>query len=381
MTSALETPVGHPPTTSPRWLRDRPALAATSLFLILQGGAALAFHLVEPGWPNGRLNWDAAHYESIARSGYPELPSENSPADLSPYAFYPLYPLLVRLLSTLAGLSIATAAVVISVTCATAAVVVAARWMGGLWGSSGSLAIVFGLALSPAFPVLQMAYVEGLALLLVVTALRSLASESYLLCGGAMVLLGFSRAIAAPFVVVSAVHLWSLHRRSERGRRLAAPLMLVGVAGLASFAWPIVSGLMAGRPFVYFDAMRGFRKPGSPPSILFAALEYPFLGLLVLLFVGLTTWVGLRIVPDETPVVLRAWIVAYPPYLVAVSVISTSPLRYLLLAFPIGLVLVPALARLRWRLAVLVPAIAVSIIASWWWVATFVPTTIDGTIP
>ncbi len=364
----------------PKSLHDPATLAVIGVFLALHLVAAFSFHEVQPGWPNGRLNWDGGHFEEIARNGYPPL-GVGQQAGLATYGFYPLYPSVIGALSSFTGLSIGVVAVAISLATATVAVGIAARWLSIATGSGGAAAVLIGLVVSPAFPVLQMAYAEGPALLLLVMALRSLSAGSYRGYAVAVLLLGLTRAVVAPLAIVAITHACVEYRRGSGDRAMRGPVLAVIVSCMATFLWPAVAAVLTRDPLVYFDAMDQFRKPGAPASLLLAGVAYPFFGALLVAFVGFTTWVGARLIPREVPLVLRAWVVAYPPYVVAVSVISTSPLRYLILAFPFAFVLLPMLARPRWRAAALVVAIGVSIMASQWWIHAFVPVTIDGTIP
>ena len=85
--------------------------------------------------------------------------------------------------------------------------------------------------------------------------------------------------------------------------------------------------------------------------------------------------------PAEVPIVVRAWVVVYPVYIAMAAVPSSSPLRYLMFEFPIALVLVPWLSRSVVRALVVLSAAVLSVALSSWWVFTFVPAVIDGTLP
>ena len=140
---------------------------------------------------------------------------------------------------------------------------------------------------------------------------------------------------------------------------------------------------MTGRPTAYLDAMATFRRDANVPNVLAAAFAYPALGLVVFVALGLFAWISLKTLPAEVPTVVRAWVVVYPLYIAIAAVPSSSPLRYLMFEFPVALVLVPVpwLRRPVVRGLVVVAAALLSVLLSSWWVATFVPSVIDGTLP
>ena len=68
--------------------------------------------------------WDAGWYLSIAGGGYALAPGQQSNV-----AFFPVYPLIVRLVHDITRLPLPTAAVVVSVICFGLALVVLHRWL------------------------------------------------------------------------------------------------------------------------------------------------------------------------------------------------------------------------------------------------------------
>lgn len=355
------------------WVRPQPGVALVlGLFVVLQAVAAISFRRIDSAWPNGRLNWDGDHYLSIATVGYPAVADSMPVPDLQRLAFHPLYPMIVRLLSG-GDREIATyIAPVLSLLLAALALLVAGNWVSERFGPAGPLALLAGLALWPSFPVLQMGYTEGLGMLLVVVALRSLEERRHEVFVASVLLVGLTRPLAAPLVIVALWHFWDGVREGTGWRRLLAPGSAVGAAVVAVFLWPTILGATTGRTLVYFEAMKSFRVPGHPASLLAAGLESPAVGAALLLVLAGSVWAALRFLPDGTPTTLRTWLAVYPPYILSVAVVSTSPLRYLMLAFPFALMLVPALTRSAARYALVLCVVPVSVMASSWWIQTFV---------
>ena len=366
-------------------VRAADALTSTGglvvIFLVLQVVAAASFREVDPEWPNGRMNWDGEHYSDLSTQGYPPLGAKPSDDALGSYAFFPLYPMLIRALAAVSGLGVGTLAPLISVSAAAVALVLADRWLRGLMRAAGAAAAFVGLVLSPAFPVLQMGYTEGISLLLLVVAWRSFSMQRWVPYGLAVTVLSLTRPLAVPLAAVALVAVGVEYRRGIRGSRLRAHIVAALLTGLSAAVWPAVLWAMTGRPTAYLDAMATFRRDTDVPNVLAAAFAYPALGLAVFGALGSFAWIGLRMLPAEVPTVVRAWVVVYPLYIAMAAVPSSSPLRYLMFEFPIALVLVPWLRRPVVRGLVVVAAALLSVVLSSWWVFTFVPAVIDGTLP
>ena len=98
------------------------------------GWSAPAFH---PGWQNAFTAWerfDALWFLRIAESGY-RLRDGSA-------AFFPLYPMLLRAVAAVIGLSVAVLAPLISVTAAAGALFVGDRWLRAVTGPAGAAALM-----------------------------------------------------------------------------------------------------------------------------------------------------------------------------------------------------------------------------------------------
>lgn len=218
-TRVAPTPTpGRAPSRARRWLTPRPGIGLSlGVFLALQAVAAVSFARIDGAWPNGRLNWDGDHFLTLATSGYPAATPGMPVTDLQRFAFYPLYPLLVRLVSGGGRDEVLVVAPVLSLALAALGFLLAGNWMSERFGPAGPVALLVGLAAWPTFPVLQMGYTEGLAMLLLVVALRSLDERHYRLFAVAVVLVGLTRPLAAPLAVVALAHLVARYREERAG--------------------------------------------------------------------------------------------------------------------------------------------------------------------
>lgn len=226
------------------------------------------------------LWWDAGWYERVINEGYPvPVPLDSQ----STWAFFPLYPALVRVGMTLTGADFTVVAPTISLLAGTAAAVLLAllvsqqaqtRGIGPTSAARRGLAAVLLLGVFPAAPILQVAYADATALLLVVAALYLLAGRRYWWAALAVLALGLTRPVALPFVVVLVVHVWYRYRCGQVPRRQE----WWGIAGLGAasviggFAWPALTGIVAGRWDAYLAVQEAWRGgttllrcwPGTP---------------------------------------------------------------------------------------------------------------------
>lgn len=324
------------------------------------------------------LFYDGSWYRQIAESGYPDtLPvGPDGLVQQNAWAFFPLYPALVRGVMEITGAGWVLAAPVVSLALATAAVLVVHQVV--VHGAPRAVAARPGLPLAtvalvsvfPTAAVLQVAYTESLALLLVASSLLLVVRRRYGWAVVVVVLLGFARAVALPMAVVVGVHgivrLW----RARRGTETFTVRDGLGVGGLllaslvSGVAWPLLCGWFTGVPDGYLqtqEAWRGVRET-TPffgwtyvPQFWFGAwgpwLVVAGAALVVAVLVVPAAW---RLEPE-----LHAWSAAYLLYIVAVIEPGSSLARFLLLAFPLaavtaGVVTRPTWARRAWFGAVLV---------------------------
>ncbi len=159
-------------------------------------------------------SWDGAWLLSIARHGYTDLPADHVDAfgnrtPVTPYGFFPGYPLLVSAVGSLTGGDLVAAGLVVSLVAgigsAYGLTALAAAVPGG--SRRAGLALVALFAAMPMGVVLSMAYTEALFCALAVWALVGVLREDWLLAGvcafGAGLVRPTGNAVAAAVVLAA----------------------------------------------------------------------------------------------------------------------------------------------------------------------------------
>ncbi|HEV7148134.1 MAG TPA: hypothetical protein VGN48_14175 [Pedococcus sp.] len=301
-------------------------------------------------------SWDSVWYKRVAMYGYPiPLPADPATGLLtySAWAFYPAFPMLVRVLM-LTGLPFEPAAVLLNLVLGAAAVLLVWRCFrfavhAAPQPARERLALVAAVlwCLYPATGILVMPYTEALACVLIAASLLLLMQRRYALVALVALPLGFTRA-AAPAIACAVAAQLVLRWREDRaaglrplhGQRLSAAAMILATA-VSSIAWPVVVGLASGLPLAFFKVQAAWgQNPQSGPFVLWISWAWDshgLAGVLVLLALVVTyialilgrhgRWLALE---------LRVWALAYPLYLLAVVRPITSMWRFLLLDFPIA---------------------------------------------
>ncbi len=306
--------------------------------------------------------WDGEWYARIARQGYPlDLPVDPTTGEVTynAWAFYPLLPVLMAPLVAL-GVPSALVGALLGLVLGGVAAVLALRLLAGgvepLSVDDGggrskrrrwALAAVVFWCVLPATPVLLQPYTEALAAVLLLGCLLALQRSHYVLAGALALLLGLTRAVApalAVAVVVVLLLAWRADRRAGRpalhGRRGAAAFLVMAVA-VSAVLWPVVAGVATGTPDAFLRTQAAWgQRPGSGPFVAWFEWAWRGHGVLgVLVLVGVVAaYVGLLLGRPGAPLgpVLRAFGVAYPLYLLAVTRPTTSAWRFALLDLPLA---------------------------------------------
>lgn len=375
------------------WLGAR-ALSALTFLVVARTQAATPWTDASPSYAQYTgLMWDASWYRQVAEVGYPAgLPhGPDGEVGQSAWAFFPLFPMLARGVMAATGGSWQVVAPTLALVLGTGAALVVHRVLaaaverGPLAGTDVGrrlpLAGVAVLGLLGAAPVLQVAYTESLALLVLAGVLWCLVERQYLLAAVLLPVLGLTRAVALPVIVAVLAHAVA-RRRTARADDVAvrpgewlAMAVLAATAGASGLLWPVVVGLRTGSLDAYTQVQSAWRGRGEVvPALPWVDVARYFAGpwwlvaLVVVLGLGVLLVAGrpLRLLGPE----LWGWTAGYLAYLLVAIEPGTSLVRFLVLAFPIGPVLaLLALRAARWRtaLAALLVGAAISQVA---WVAT-----------
>jgi Gpi18-like mannosyltransferase len=182
----------------------------------------------------GWVRWDAGWYLSIVERGYwinPQGPSN--------VAFFPLLPLLIKLVALLTGNAVVAGLLVVNIA-ALGATLALWRWVRAEAGPVAAESSVLWLLVYPFSFFLHSIYAETLYFLLVTLALAA-SSRGHRLTAG---LWGFLAALTRPMGMLLtpalAWGLWQDHRAGRPLRRrdvLAVVLPVVGVGVYATYLW------------------------------------------------------------------------------------------------------------------------------------------------
>lgn len=390
------------------------ARVVSAVILIAVAGtqAANPWTDAAPSYPHyAGLMWDGSWYRTIAETGYPDgLPvGADGRVVQNAWAFFPLFPILARALMGITGapwhVVAPTLALVLSglamlvvhqlVDAATgraaigpAAIARAATGRAATRGPAGiaepvrralPLVTVAVLTTFASAPVLQVAYTESLALLLLAGALWCLVRRQYLLAVPVVIALGLTRAVALPVAVAVLAHAVVRLRRSRAGaapwpRRERVELGVLAAATVGSgLLWPAFVGWATGVPGAYTQTQAAWRGRGEVVPLVpwFDVARWLVGGwgpALVLVVVGLLVLAVVSRPATRMGPELHAWTAGYLAYLVGVLEPGTSLVRFLLLAFPLAGAIAQVALHSRWPRTALAVVLLLGVVGQVAWV-------------
>ncbi|AGW40783.1 hypothetical protein O159_05960 [Leifsonia xyli subsp. cynodontis DSM 46306] len=297
--------------------------------------------------------WDASFYRRIADGGYPHTLPVDSSGDVeqNPWAFLPLYPLIVRGLMAVTGLGFDLLGVLAAVVFSALATLVLYRLVASRVGAlSGFWAAVF-FCFGPLSFVLQIAYAESLFLLLMFSGLWMMMERRYLAVIPLAVAAAFAKPgeLALPLAlgIVFLVRLAQARRGGEEfpGRQRAAMIAAGIVSALAGLAWPVVASAVTGMPGAYVETelswWTGFvGRVTFVPMTPWFLLTWTYAGLagavLAVSVVAGYIWLLRRPGIRELGVEVVAYAASYGLYLFAVFLPQQSLFRLLMPLAPLA---------------------------------------------
>ena len=202
------------------------------------------------------VRWDGEWYLNIAEHGYPPLDpylATDVPGDLSGNgAFFPLYPMLIRVASQVGDLTPSFAALLLSFAGGLAATLLCYVLMRHIAGDGAATRAAVLFAFFPGSFVFSMAYAEAITIAVAMACLLALLERRWLLAGVMTALATATRpnaiALVIPCAWAAVVHL----RRTGQVSALAAPLLApVGFLGHLAFLW-----WRTGEPLAWFIIQR-----------------------------------------------------------------------------------------------------------------------------
>ncbi|MEU9107476.1 glycosyltransferase family 39 protein [Streptomyces xanthophaeus] len=348
------------------------ALVALGVFTAVRGVGILV--VAAGSWWAGRdplrvlgRSWDSSWYLGIAADGYGRTVMSAEPLTgtgpvQSDAAFFPLYPLLIRLVTTLLPGGPVPAALLVAWVSAAAAAVGVYLIGERLYGPRAGVLLVGLWAALPHSVVLTLAYTEALLTALAAWALYALVRGRWLWAAGLAVLAGLTRptgiAVAA---AVCAAALQALLGRRDRAPGVWAAALLAP-AGWAAYVLAV--GVPMRDPLGgYFTVQErwGSRFDFGAGALRTAerVLTGGHVPLATTVTVALLAAAGLLAVLlllDRTPLPLLAYTGVLLLMAFGGAGYFESKPRFLLPAFPLLLPLAAAMARARPRTAVVVTA-------------------------
>ncbi|MGK5530393.1 mannosyltransferase family protein [Streptomyces sp. URMC 129] len=343
-----------PSAAAPALRRAAPALLIVAAVRLL---GVVVLELWDPAGEKAAVRllserWDSVWYASIAEHGYGRTVRTGDGGVHSDLAFFPLLPVLERLVAAVSPLSVSGAGLLVS-----AVASLAAAW--GLFAVgellSGRRAGLLLAALWAAVPVgivQSMAYTESLFTAFAVWALWALLTGRWAVAGALSALAGLTRpaglAVAAAVVVTAAAAVAS--GRERAGGRLALGVVLAPLGWLGFVGWVAVR---TGSPLGYLETQEQWGN-GFDGGRAFAAFVLdrltgtaPLAGLALCGGLALLGWACVLCVRMRLPLPL----LVYGGAMVALALCGAgyfgSKPRLLLPAFPLLLPAAVALARAR----------------------------------
>lgn len=213
------------------------------------------------------LVWDGIHYVDVVQSGYPsQLRFVEGHVGTSLHAFFPGYPIVVRVVDALSPLGAIGSAILTSVVCGAVATVLLHRLATRLTDSSD--VADWSVILFCFFPgsfALGWAFSEGLMLIFVIGAALLLLQDRVWAAGALTALATATRPNAIVFVLCFAwLALLALRRGEGLGRMLR--FLGAGVLGASGFlAFNLYLWRLTGEPFAWWRVQReGFGEGVRP---------------------------------------------------------------------------------------------------------------------
>ncbi len=329
--------------------------------------------------------WDSAWYERIYQDGYPrDIPrDELGQAQENPWAFYALFPFLVRALHAVTGLDWQYLAPVTATVCAFGAATLIYLLFREKTAHREAL---WGVAFVGTFPVsavLQVPYAESLHLALLAGSLLLVVRGQYLAAIPVVMLMCLARPAGVPFAAAMAafwVYRWWRRNDQPFSARDSVQLgALAVVSGCAALSWPLIAWLYTGELTAYTDTETAWRGHGLTLFLPWVetgqGLFGPVLGALapVLLVIVATLYLCSATV-RRLGVEMQLWSAAYLLYLLAFLHPQTSTFRLLIPLFPLALAAVCISSSRAYRGAVVVMFLLLQIVwVAWLWEWTQLP--------
>ncbi|CAN5337547.1 hypothetical protein BH11ACT3_BH11ACT3_19160 [soil metagenome] len=301
-----------------------------------------------PGFDGFLQSWDVQWYQRVGIEGYPvELPiDENGDVTQNPWAFFPIFPAVVRGLMALTGLGFPSAGMIVAIVFGATATLALHRMLvqhfparQAFWG-----AVFF--AFGPLSFLLQVAYSEGMFLTFMFCALAAMVSRRYLLMIPFALVASFvhpgALALAAALGLQGIVRL--ARKQPIKWQEWVTAGAAIALITAAALSWPVLIAQITGDPSGYFDTELSWWRDfigrvifvPFTPFFLFYGIIFGWLGIVVVVvcLLGIIFWLT-RPSTRRLGVDIWTYSVMYMAYLLAVFLPTQSLLRMLLPLSPL----------------------------------------------
>ncbi|MBI5620460.1 hypothetical protein HY949_01645 [Candidatus Gottesmanbacteria bacterium] len=196
-------------------------------------------------------NFDGAHYTSIAKDGY----------GVFQFAFFPMYPLLIRLGHTISGLPYESVAVGISHIALFTGLFLFWRY---LKGTPGRVWVIILFLVYPASFFFAAAYSESVFFALSIGVLVSLQNKRWILVGVLAGLASATRLVGVFLWLPIAIALWKDRQHLTREVWFALCMAPLGLVSYMGYLWRA-----AGDPLAFFHVQSAFGAGRSGSEVIF----------------------------------------------------------------------------------------------------------------
>lgn len=218
--------------------------------------------------------YDSGWYATIIERGYQAPPPAGQQSE---HAFFPLYPMVARLLHLATGIDSFRAGLLVSILALFLAIPLFVDEARERFGEKKARDALPFLLLYPMAFFLAAVYTESVFLLLALLAFRSVRRGHLPLALVLGVLLGLTRAPAAAIGPALALSWWL--GRSGDPRRFAGASLLLLAPVVGIFGWIYGLGFAKGEPALFFRSMSAWRHAAGDPIAGAASFVREFAGM------------------------------------------------------------------------------------------------------
>lgn len=226
-------------------------------------------------WLDMWLRWDARWYEDIAQNGYFFSTTEQSSV-----AFFPLYPMVLRLLSRATGLGPLPLGVAVTFLCGLAASVLFVRWVRAVRpGAEPGWAHATLLLWPFSFYLFGAVYADALFLALICSAFLCLERGRLGWVAAFGALATATRPIAPAVVVGLLARAWELERAARPGQWPRPRVLVPGLAATGFLAYLGYQAVAFGTLFAFVQTQGAWsQRPGWQQWLKLEFFSGPRLG-------------------------------------------------------------------------------------------------------